>query len=267
MLVQHGFPDVPRSFTHLLQALGAAGYRAIAPWLRGYAPSPLDGPYDADHVAEDVLALADHFSPRAPVMLVGHDWGAVITYPALAAAPDRFRCAVTLSVPHPATILENLRRRPSQLARSSYMGLLAAPWAGELAVRANDFQLVELAWKKASPPREVLAEIKETLRRSLPAPLGYYRAALVGTLPAAQRVKRAGHERDRIRVPTLNVVGERDVIKPELADGQERRFAGPFRFEVLAGAGHFLHVEQPDEVARWVLSWASEHGYGPASRR
>jgi pimeloyl-ACP methyl ester carboxylesterase len=63
VLVLHGFPDVPHTFAPLIEALARAGHRVIAPWLRGYAPSPIAGPYDADTLAADVLAWADALSP------------------------------------------------------------------------------------------------------------------------------------------------------------------------------------------------------------
>ena len=85
--------------------------------MRGYFPSVLAGPYDGNTIAKDVIALADALSPNAPISLVGHDWGAVVSYPALAAAPERFRCAVTMSVPHPRAFIANLARTPRQLLR------------------------------------------------------------------------------------------------------------------------------------------------------
>jgi pimeloyl-ACP methyl ester carboxylesterase len=75
-LCLHGFPDFAPSFRPTLEALAARGWHALAPWMRGYAPSTLDGPYDADSLAADVLAMVEQVSPRGPVALVGHDWGA-----------------------------------------------------------------------------------------------------------------------------------------------------------------------------------------------
>src|SRR4051812_26198713 len=71
-LCLHGFPDHPPSFGPLLTALGDAGYRAVAPWLRGYAPSTLSGPFDVDRLAEDARVLAQILSPDRPIYLVGH---------------------------------------------------------------------------------------------------------------------------------------------------------------------------------------------------
>jgi pimeloyl-ACP methyl ester carboxylesterase len=151
------------------------------------------------------------------------------------------------------------------------MAALAAPGVGELLTERNDFELVDRAWgyggTGARPPPELIREIKDTLARSMPAPIRYYRAAFWPPQHAGDRLRRIGHPRRRIRVPTLNVVGDHDVIAPEMGEGQERFFSGPFRREVLAGTGHFLQVERPVEVARWLLTWASEHGHAPDRRR
>ena len=92
----------------------------LAPWLRGYAPSPTAGPFDFASLTSDVLALIDRWSRGRAVELVGHDWGAAITYDACVTAPERIERAVTLAFPHPLTFLS--RPRPAQLRRSWYMG-------------------------------------------------------------------------------------------------------------------------------------------------
>src|SRR5438105_756808 len=98
----HGFPDHPPTAAPFLREL-ARRHRVIAPWLRGYAPSPLDGPFDLETLARDVIAMIDALG--APVDLAGHDWGAAITYAVCALAPDRVRKAITLALPHPLTFL------------------------------------------------------------------------------------------------------------------------------------------------------------------
>src|SRR5271165_1925730 len=92
VLALHGFPDDATTFRHQVPALVAAGYRVVCPTLRGYAPSGLSrsGRYDAEALGRDVLALANRFSPAAPVRLVGHDWGAIAAFAAAALAPARF---------------------------------------------------------------------------------------------------------------------------------------------------------------------------------
>src|SRR5690349_21687097 len=85
----HGFPDHPLTAEPFLAELGRRGRQVVAPWLRGYAPSPTAGPFDVASLTSDVLALIDRWSPGRALELVGHDWGALITYDACATAPER----------------------------------------------------------------------------------------------------------------------------------------------------------------------------------
>jgi pimeloyl-ACP methyl ester carboxylesterase len=102
-LVLHGFPDHPPTAKPFLAELGRRGRHVVAPWLRGYAPSPTAGPFDFASLTSDVLALIDQWSPGRAVELIGHDWGALITYDACVTAPERIERAVTLAIPHPLT--------------------------------------------------------------------------------------------------------------------------------------------------------------------
>jgi pimeloyl-ACP methyl ester carboxylesterase len=96
-LVLHGFPDHPATAKPFLAELGRRGRHVVAPWLRGYAPSPTAGPFDFASLTSDVLALIDRWSPGRAVELVGHDWGAAITYHTCVTAPERIERAVTLA--------------------------------------------------------------------------------------------------------------------------------------------------------------------------
>lgn len=258
VLVLHGFPDSPRTFAPLVTALAARGHRVVAPWLRGYAPSPLAGPYDADHLAADAIAWADALSPERPVAIVGHDWGAAVTYAACAQAPTRFRAAVTMAVPHPAVFVPSLARR-RQLARSWYMLAFQVPGSERVAVAA-DFALVDRLWRTWSPgyalPVEERAALHATLRASWPAPLLYYRALTRPIGPALARLRR----RDRIAVPTLYLHGAKDgCIGAEVGVGAERYFTGGYRREIVPGVGHFLAAEDPPAIAARIGAWLTAH--------
>ncbi|MCA9644260.1 MAG: alpha/beta fold hydrolase, partial [Myxococcales bacterium] len=201
----HGFPDIPRGWTPLLEELSGAGFAGYAPWLRGYAPSSIRGPYDLERLADDVLELADALSPERPVSLVGHDWGALITYLAIARAPERFRRAVTLAVPHPLAFLRGANLR--QLRRSWYMLFFQTRFLPERILPKDDFKFIDRLWEVWSPtfepPGDYLAELKSCLEQSLPAPIEYYRA-----LPKAIRdLPRVGGQTKDIRVPLLYLHG------------------------------------------------------------
>jgi pimeloyl-ACP methyl ester carboxylesterase len=224
-------------------------FHTIAPFLRGYSPTVVNGPYDPLRIADDLVDLANAVSPREPVFVVGHDWGAVATYAALARRPDRFVAAVTLAVPHPLQVVRNVTRHPVQLRRSWYMLFFQLPWISERVAAARDFALVERLWRDWSPgwtpPPEHVLELKECLRASWPAPIRYYRDAA-----------RMKWKHPKIRVPVLHLQGAQDgCVGAEMGEGQERWFEGPFESKTIPGAGHWLHMERPDVVASEIAAW------------
>jgi pimeloyl-ACP methyl ester carboxylesterase len=251
LVLLHGFPDHPPTFVRLIERLAEAGYDVVAPWLRGYAPSTLAGPYHIDRIAQDALELASALGHER-FALVGHDWGAIACYVACALAPDRISAAVALSIPHPFCF-----RQPRQLALSAYMPVLAAPGGADLA-RAHDFRLVDLLWRKWSPSLSLDASsrraLHDCLAESWPAPARYYRALFWPPTP-----QRFG-PRLKLEVPLLHLHGAEDgCVSAQTGAGQARFFRGPFRSETLPGAGHFLALEAPDWVARQTSAWLALH--------
>jgi pimeloyl-ACP methyl ester carboxylesterase len=246
VIVLHGFPDHPPTLVPLLERLILAGHEVAAPWLRGYHPSTLDGPFDVDTLAADVLALATALG-RDDFALIGHDWGAMITYVACAAAPERVRAAVTLAIPHPNAFTRSLVRS-AQLARSWYMLLFQLPGAPALA-RAGDLALIDLLWRRWSPglalDEHARRELHACLRASWPAPLRYYRA--LARRPPRWR---------RVSTPVLHLHGADDgCVGVAACRGQARYFTGPFEHEVISGLGHFLHLEDPAQIAARATAW------------
>ena len=89
-----------------MPALAAQGYRVVAPFLKGYAPTdaPAVSGYDKAALVDDISVLVRQLSPDQPSYFVGQDWGAIIGYALLAAYPERFKSAVLMAVPHPAEV-------------------------------------------------------------------------------------------------------------------------------------------------------------------
>ena len=135
VLCLHGFPDTAYGWKPMLGILAKAGYRAVAPYMRGYHPSIQAGPYHIDRIADDVIALADALSPGRRVHVVGHDWGAIATYVALARSPGRFARAVTMAVPHPNALVANVRAFPGQLRHAAGLKCLAVIVSQRLRAR------------------------------------------------------------------------------------------------------------------------------------
>ncbi len=263
VLMQHGFPDFPKTFFPLATLLRRAGYRTVLPFLRGYSPSTTVGPFDEARLGRDLVELARALSPSRPAVLIGHDWGAVATYAAVRIAPDAFRCAVALAIPHVSAFTKNASRDAAQRRRSAYMAFFMMPFVPERVVPARDYAYVEALWRRWSPgyvpPGDYMRELKRCLHASMPAPLGHYRAlALALARRPAEALRSAG-----IDVPLLHLHGEDDgCVAPAASRGEERYFNADFRREVLPGVGHFLQLEAPERVAERILAFiGAEHAH------
>jgi pimeloyl-ACP methyl ester carboxylesterase len=244
VLFLHGFPDSPHAWLPVMERF--SGYRCIAPFLRGYAPSVLGGPYDLDSLAADVRAIADALSADR-FALVGHDWGAVITYAAARVMPQRITAAVAMSVPHPLSFVRALASNAAQLRRSWYMAFFQLRGIADRKVAANNYAFIDRLFAAWSPAL-TNPHLEDVKRALTPAALEYYRAMV-----SPRGVRDA---RSPIRVPLLHLTGSDDgCIGPEVGRGQHRYFSGPFASEVLEGAGHFLHWEQPGLIADRARAW------------
>ncbi|MEO5698926.1 MAG: alpha/beta hydrolase [Casimicrobiaceae bacterium] len=261
VILLHGFPDTASTWSHQLPALAAAGYRALAPYLRGYAPTevPQDGYYDKATLVTDIAALVRTLGKGQPVHLVGQDWGAIIAYGVLAAFPELVRRAIVMAVPHPAVVAGSMLDA-KHVHRSFHWWFFQIPDLPERAIAAHDFAFIDYLWSFWSAPGYTddahLAEIKATLRTPgvLAATLGYYRAMLDPRRADPQlQTTRAAMERP-ITVPTLALCGSAD-LRSELMADQAQYFDGAYRYDVIDGAGHFLHREKPDDVTARMLDW------------
>lgn len=248
VLCVHGFPDDASTWDGLAPALVAEGYQAAAVYLRGYSPSPLTGSLALDDLVQDLVAVRDALAPDRPAYLVGHDYGAQLGYALLARHGSRFAAAALLAGAHPTAIARNTRRYPRQLWLSRYIVFFQLGRLADAAFARNDFAAVDRLWRRWSPgfrgSAAHLAEVKNTLRRSMPAPVAMYRAGGFGI--------GAGP----IAVPTLYVSGGDDgCALPGLADGQDQLFTAAYRALIWPGVGHFPHLERPEATAAEIVGW------------
>src|SRR3954454_3712272 len=259
----HGFPDSARTWRHLLPELAAAGFRAVAPWLRGYAPTGLDeqGRYQNGASVADSIALHDALGGDGSAVIIGHDWGARIATGAAVFAPERWSKLVTAAVPPSGAVAQGFLTY-RQLKRSWYMFFFQNPLA-ELVVGMNDLEFIDRLWGDWSPGydgRDDIAHVKDALRdpAHLAAAIEYYRATLnpaEHTVPEFQPQEDAiGHTPPQ---PHLYLHGEDDgCMGVEIA-----HLAGPFLtgpgscVEIVDDAGHFLHLELPDVVNELIIGF------------
>jgi pimeloyl-ACP methyl ester carboxylesterase len=263
VLCLHGFPDQARSFRHQLPALAAAGFRAVAPFLRGYAPTeiPADGRYQSAVLALDAVALIGALGYES-AHIFGHDWGALAAYGAAILAPEKVGKLMTAAVPHGPSVLNAFLTSYDQQRRSWYMFFFQHPFA-DAAVAHDDFRFLERLWQDWSPgwryPAEEMEALKATFREPgvLQAALGYYRATLNPmNQDAALAEAQTQIGLSPVTVPSMVLHGARDgCMGVELLDGMEALFPAGLRKVVLPDAGHFLHQERPDEVNRALITF------------
>ncbi len=263
-LCLHGFPDTAQTWRHLLEPLADAGYRAVAPYLRGYAPStiPADGRYQTGMLAADANALHDALGAGTDAVIIGHDWGAPATYGAAAHEPDRWRAVVGMAVPPGGAMGAALIGNLDQLKRSWYMFFFQHPLA-EMIVANNNLAYLDMIWADWSPgyaASDDLEAVKAAIGdpANLAAALGYYRATLGDgyvdpTLDAIQQATSQIPPQ-----PLLYLHGDNDgCIGLEVAQFAQAMLAdtATITWETIDGAGHFCQLEQPERVNAAIINF------------
>jgi pimeloyl-ACP methyl ester carboxylesterase len=245
-LCLHGFPDTAHTWRHLLPALADAGFHAVAPFMRGYAPTevPSDGRYGLSALAADANALHDALGGDDDAVVIGHDWGAETAYIAASSEPERWRRVVTLAVP-PLSLDRRLFSDYDQLKRFFYL----FAFRSRLGERVATPEFLARLWADWSPgydATEELRGVEEALRdpANRRAAVAYYRADPESGGPPPQ--------------PTLYLHGARDgCVRVELIHDAVEHLAPGSRMAVVQDAGHFLHLERPAEVNALILEAAT----------
>lgn len=249
IIALHGFPQRASIWAGVTPLLNDGGYRVLAFDQRGYArdaqPPDVDA-YRIDRLADDVLALADAAGLESFDVL-GHDWGGAVGWYLASRNPDRVRTLIVASTPHPRAMIAAMAG--PQALRSWYMGLFQLPWLPEYLLRVRGGTLARRLLVATGAPDadagvQLLAD-PVTAR----AAVNWYRAMRLPVQPPAGRVS----------VPTLYVWSDEDAaLGGQAALATARWVSGPYRFEILTGASHWIPEERPADLARLVLARVSD---------
>lgn len=261
-LCLHGFPDTAWAYRHLLIDLAEAGFRAVAPFMRGYSPTeiPSDGVYQTGALSADACALHEALGGDESAVIIGHDWGAPAAYGAANYEPQRWRKVVGAAVP-PGGGLGAAFFDYTQVKRSWYMFFFQHALS-DLVVPHNDMAFIDGLWSDWSPGfdgTEDIAKVKEALSdpANLAAALGYYRATL-GDGPRSETYAAAQSAGGTIPgQPLLYLHGENDgCVGLEVAEGAKAELnVSGSSFEVIRNAGHFMLVEQPQVANKLIIDF------------
>lgn len=264
VLLLHGFPDNAWSWQAQMTALAEQGFRAVAPWLRGYYPTqvPAQPYYDRVTLANDIHALIEALNNGKPTHVVAQDWGAAITYGLLALHPNSVRSAVTMAIPHLKSALGEALT-PSQVKRAFHWWFFQIDALPEQAVAMNDYAFIDFLWDEWSPRHREhahIAQIKQMLAQpgTLAAAIGYYRALLRPDFRDPNSAVHWSRLDAPITVPTLAICGSEDTRALAMST-QERFFIGEYRYCEVPDTGHFLHREAPEAISVLVLDWLRQH--------
>ena len=262
VLLLHGFPELARSWRHQLPALAAAGYRAVAPDLRGYGDTEIGGPYDIGTLVDDVTGLIGVLGRRRGVV-IGHDWGGAVAWATALRAPEAAERLVAVNCPPASALYDAMRRSPAQLRKSWYILFFQLPRLPERRLAKDHAAVVARALVGGAhrrgvwPPGELEAYRAAFARPGrAKAAIDWYRAAFRGSF----RRRRSHATRRRVTAPTLVLWGledrflgrelvSPDVLRRVLAEGNVPEVV------LIEGAGHFLQNEAPDRVNAELVRW------------
>jgi pimeloyl-ACP methyl ester carboxylesterase len=253
-ILLHGFPEGAESWTKQVDALAKAGYLAVAPDLRGYglsdAPEAVEN-YAIDHLVEDVAGIIKSFG-RTEAHVAGHDWGALVAWFFAGRHPEMTKTLTALSVAHPAALAEASRVDEEQREKSRYVALFLIEGKAEQVLAAEDYKRLRAMFALGPNPDAVPRAIVEHFTGSLSRPgrltagLNYYRANLGQGGGAWASLT----QELKITTPTTLLWGDEDpALGRRAVEATAQHVEGPFRLEVLEGAGHWLQFERPDEVS------------------
>jgi epoxide hydrolase 4 len=258
VVLLHGFPELWFSWRFQIPALVAAGFRVVAPDMRGYNLSSKPrgaSAYDTDRLAADVRDLI-HERGAERALVAGHDWGAAVAWITAMNHPEVVERLAILNVPHPRRMLQGLRT-PRQLAKSWYILAFQVPWLPQRAARLRRWWGFRAVFEEARPGAFTSEDIERYIEAwSQPgaptATINYYRAAL------RQTPRRAEARIRPVDAPTLVIWGQRDKhLGAELAEPDHPDVPNLERVVRLPEASHWVHQDEPERVSELLVEFFS----------
>lgn len=261
VLFLHGFPEYGGAWDHILPRFADAAY-AAAPDQRGYGlsskPTSVDA-YKAQHLAQDMLALAESLAPGRPIHLVGHDWGASVAYMMAFMAPQRIAKLVIINGVHPVPFQRALIHDAEQRAASQYIRFLRQPYAAEKLLADDCTRTFSLLTNGFGAGRWLTDDLRAGYRHAWQQPgamdgmTAWYKATPLLVPEIGESVTTdpfAGRDPAlmTVRMPHLVIWGLEDkALRPSCRVGLDA-FAPDLRTIDVPDADHWIVHQQPDLV-------------------
>ncbi len=245
VLLLHGWPDSARLWRHQVPFLAAHGYRVITPDLRGFGRSERPAEmtaYRLRNVVADVSALLDHLDIET-AYVVGHDWGAAVAWLTAILGPARVRKLTAISVPHPFAP-PTLR----QYEMAWYQLFFQFTDVAEATLAYDDWAWLRTFSRGYLDLEQAIADLSRP--GALTASLNWYRANLAPRMPGPPPAL------PPVAAPTLGIWSTGDhYLDGERMKNSAALVQGPWRYEEIPDASHWVPLDAPDRLNELLLDW------------
>jgi epoxide hydrolase 4 len=257
VILLHGFPELSYEYRHLVPALAQAGYRAVAPDMRGFGgttrPAQVED-YALETLGDDVAALVDALG-ESKAHLLGHEWGAIVAAEVALSHPDKVARLILVNGAPAITLGRAIHHSWRQRIRSSYILFFRMPRLPEWWLTVGHGRFMRLLLPHGASARDLNVYRDAICQpRAAWAGLAYYRSIAHTIQDDADRLRGK-----RITAPTLVLWGERDrSLRRDLTNWLDRQVTDPPRMVFFPDVGHWVIEDRPDEVARTVIGFLDE---------
>jgi epoxide hydrolase 4 len=244
----HGFPEFWYAWRKQIGYFADQGYLVVVPDQRGYnlsdKPKEIEA-YKQDELAKDAVGIIDAYK-RDRIYLVGHDWGASVSWWTALKYAERLKKLVIMNVPHPKVMSANLLSNPKQIQKSWYIFFFQLPMAAEKLAAANNYEWPVNLLKDSSRPGAFTPEDLEKYREAVAQPGAF--SAMVNWYRASLQARNEIPESWQVKVPMLLLWGVHDIaLIHEMAD-QSMKYCEKGRLMKFDQATHWLQHEEADTI-------------------
>ncbi len=286
----HGFPELAYSWRHQLPALAAAGFRAIAPDMRGYGAT--DRPegaenYSMKHLTGDLAGMLDALGLKKAVFC-GHDWGGFVVWQMALMYPERTAGVIGVNTPHlPRAPMDPIALMKMAYGEDMYIVAFQKPGVADAALAADTAKAFRFFMRKSGmtleeyekrPAEEKTLALVQAVQSDESLWPGevlmpkeeldvfirtFERTGFTGGINWYRNFTRNWQESEGldqiVKVPSLMIMAENDVVlRPAMADGMEALVPDLER-HLVKDCGHWTQQEKPEETNRVIADWMTRH--------